>query len=198
MSELKALQTAVSLVTATCVWAVLAAVALSFAVLRRGEAKAVRRSPVATLTMLGFLAGFYLLVHYRVAELEELSYSWRLVLAVVGCALLVSGAVVNLAGRLNLRRNWADQATIYNDQQLVTTGIYRYLRHPLYASLIWMYFGAALAYANLAALATNLLIFIPAMYWRARLEERLLVLHLPGYADYMKRTPMFVPRIWNK
>ena len=196
MQALEQLRFVVSLVTAGCVSLVLAAVALSFVLLSRGGARDVRRSPVATLSMLGFLAGFYLLMHWRISEADWLGYGWRLALALAGCALLALGTAVNLAGRLNLKRNWADQATVYEDQQLVTSGVYGWLRHPLYASLIWMYCGAALAYANPAALAADLLVFVPAMYWRARLEERLLVLHLPGYAEYMKRTPMFVPKLW--
>jgi len=54
------------------------------------------------------------------------------------------------------------------------SGIFGVVRHPLYASLIWMFCGAAIAYHNLAALGAALLIFLPAMVYRAKLEEAML------------------------
>ena len=44
---------------------------------------------------------------------------------------MVIGTVFNVCGRVYLKSNWADHVRIYDDQQLVTTGPYRIVRHPL-------------------------------------------------------------------
>ena len=105
--------------------------------------------------------------------------------------LIVLGCGVNIAGRLNLGRNWANQVTIYEDQRLVTGVVYRLVRHPLYASLIWMFYGASLVYANVAAALANTLVFVPFMIYRARQEEKLLLKEFKDYAAYRARVGMF-------
>ncbi|HEX9107237.1 MAG TPA: isoprenylcysteine carboxylmethyltransferase family protein, partial [Longimicrobiales bacterium] len=104
------------------------------------------------------------------------------------------GAVVNVAGRVNLGRNWADQITEYRDQSLVQRGAYALVRHPLYASITWMFVGAALIYRNAVLLGATLLVFLPAMVRRARQEERLLEQRFPEYHGYRRRVGMLFPR----
>ena len=107
---------------------------------------------------------------------------------------MVAGCAVNIAGRLYLGSNWANQVTLYHGQELVTEGAYRFVRHPLYASLIWMFYAASIVYVNWAAFAANTCIFVPFMYLRARQEEDLLLKEFAGYAEYRRRVGMFVPR----
>lgn len=187
---------AASLTIALSAAAVLSAVAMNFilAQLRPGEVRRVSKSPVATLSMLGFFFGFYLLVHYRVLALEIQPGTARSILIVIGTLMVVTGAVVNIMGRFKLGRNWANQVTVYESQQLVDSGVFALVRHPLYASLLWMFTGAGLVYLNLAALAATYLVFLPMVYYRARQEEAMLLDDLPGYRDYMQRVGMFWPR----
>jgi protein-S-isoprenylcysteine O-methyltransferase Ste14 len=118
-------------------------------------------------------------------------------LTLAGLALVVGGCLLNLAGRVALGENWADHVTLYADQRLVTRGAYRIVRHPLYASLVWMFYGAALIYSDVAALAANTLVFVPMMAVRARREERLLEAEFPDYAAYRARVGMLFPRLWR-
>jgi protein-S-isoprenylcysteine O-methyltransferase Ste14 len=183
-------------VATLCAAAVLSAVAANFALAARyGQARQVQRSPVATATMVAFFIGIYELVHLRLGVVPIPWPGIQAALMLTGMALLVIGAAVNITGRFNLGRNWADQATVYDEQQLVTTGAYGVVRHPLYASLIWMFLGASLAYANAAALLATALLFIPAMYYRAGLEERLLRQAFPDYAAYQRRVGMLFPQV---
>lgn len=101
--------------------------------------------------------------------------------AVFGLGLVILGTVVNVAGRLALGKNWGNQVIIYDDHKLVTNGSYRFVRHPLYAGLIWMFAGAALVFQNWAALAGTILVFFPAMHYRAKQEEQALVAQFPEY-----------------
>jgi len=161
---------------------------------RRAPVIHARVSGVATATMSLFIVGLYALIALRIGACPALPRALRGALAAAGLLLLAAGAVVNVAGRLRLGANWADQVTIYREQRLVRAGMYAWVRHPLYASLIGMVFGAGLVYANLAVILANVVIFIPMMYYRARQEERCLLAEFPEYAAYRARVGMFWPR----
>jgi protein-S-isoprenylcysteine O-methyltransferase Ste14 len=174
-----------------CALAMTLSILINFAECSRSQAKAQKRSIVATGRMTLFFAGFYLLIRLRVGAIEVPWLPLRVALVVAGLGIIVIGCGVNIAGRLKLGKNWANQVTIYEDQRLVTDGVYRLVRHPLYASLIWMFYGASLVYANLAALLANTLVFLPFMAYRARQEEKLLLNEFKEYAEYQKRVGMF-------
>jgi len=199
-AESSGLILAASLLISLSAAAVLSAVAMNFVLARLSPAhvRHVRKSPVATLSMLGFFVGIYLLVHYRILTLDLEFGPARPILIIIGSLMVVTGAIVNILGRFSLGRNWANQVTVYESQRLVDTGVFALVRHPLYASLVWMFTGAAVVYLNLAALAATYLVFLPMVYYRARQEETLLLDELPGYRDYMQRVGMFWPRIAGK
>lgn len=179
-----------------CAAAVLSAVALNFILARADRsARTVQRSPVATLSMIAFFIGVYELIHYRIGAVAIPWPTLRAGMSILGALLVVAGCAVNLAGRFSLGANWADHVTLYAGQRLVTRGVYALVRHPLYASLIWMFCGAGLAYANIAVLTATALLFVPAMYYRAAQEERALAQAFPEYADYRRRVGMLFPRL---
>lgn len=98
-------------------------------------------------------------------------------------------------GRFRLGSNWANQVKIYKNQTLVTHGPYGFVRHPLYASLILMFYGGCLVYPNYLAFLANTLIFIPFMYYRAKQEEILLSKTFKEYKKYQKEVGMLFPKI---
>lgn len=110
----------------------------------------------------------------------------------IGTALVVVGAMVNVWARIVLGVQWASALVVYQMHQLITAGPYRYVRHPLYASLFVMFVGSALVYRNGSVLMIALL-FLFFSYQRARDEERFLIQHLKGYAAYMLSTQLFFP-----
>jgi protein-S-isoprenylcysteine O-methyltransferase Ste14 len=182
------------LIVAFCTLSVLTAVFLNFMFARRKGTRAIRterKSFVETGSMLGFLVAFCFLVKLRfgVVQIPQLYYAG----ATIGLLLLVLGTVINIIGRFELGRNWGNQVLVYEDHTLVTHGIYRIVRHPLYAGLIWMFLGAAMVFQNLAALLATVLVFMPAMYYRAKQEEKALVAQFPSYREYRNATGMFFP-----
>ncbi len=179
-------------ITSLCILAMLAAIVFNF--LNAGKARTFRerRSPVATASMTAFFILIYLTIrfHWSAPETDGL-----VAVRSIGLGLMVFGAAFNIWGRIFLKANWADHVRIYDNQQLVTTGPYRFVRHPLYASIIWMFYGASLAYLNPLAALENTLVFIPAMIYRSNLEERALTQTFgPAYLDYQKMTGRFFPR----
>jgi len=86
---------------------------------------------------------------------------------------------------------------IFEGQQVVSTGPYAVIRHPMYAGVVVMSVGAVLALGSLWALLVIVLLQIPTLVWRILDEERLLRSDLPGYEDYMRTVRYrLVPRLW--
>ena len=190
-----AFELATALIVSACLTALIVAVVHNFSSARRaGRESRVRRSPVATGSMTVVLAAICLLINRHLGDVAAPNLPVRDLLMVLGLLLLVTGTVVNLLGRVRLGGNWANQATIYADQTLVTTGVFALVRHPLYASLLWMCYGGALIYLNAAALLATLCVFYPMMIYRAGLEEEMLSTQFAEYADYRARVGRFLPK----
>ena len=119
-------------------------------------------------------------------------------MTIIGLLILIIGCIINIIGRINLGKNWSNQIKIYDDHSLVSNGVYKIVRHPLYASIIWMFFGASLIYSNYLAFLANLIIFIPFMYYRAKQEETLLKNEFIDYKDYQIKVGMFFPKLFTR
>jgi len=185
-------------IVGACIFAVIAAVAADFLFFQeRSDQKKEKKSPVATLTMFLFFFFFYAIERNGWGVLQVTDNAIRMTMIVAGLALMVIGAVVNIAGRFKLGKNWSDNIKIYCGHSLVNGGVYSLVRHPLYASLIWMFFGSALVYSNWLAFLANSLIFIPAMWYRARQEEKMLAQEFPEYSNYKKMVGMFFPKLFK-
>jgi protein-S-isoprenylcysteine O-methyltransferase Ste14 len=79
--------------------------------------------------------------------------------------------------------------------QLVQTGPYRWIRHPMYTSILLAGLAGGLgAEANHRLVVAAALLGLAAVLWvKAGLEERWMVAHHPAYADYRRVTMRFVP-----
>jgi len=191
------LQAAAGLVIAVCAAAMGGAVLFSFVAFGgRRDVRQRRRSVVATATMVGFAGLFAALAALRVGALPA-APAVRAAAIGAGLVLVVGGCLLNLAGRVALGANWADQVTLYADQGLVTGGAFRCARHPLYASLIAFFYGVSLVSLNAAAFLANTLVFVPFMVYRARQEEAVLEKEFPAYGAYRARVGMFGIR-WRR
>ncbi|HUS86126.1 MAG TPA: isoprenylcysteine carboxylmethyltransferase family protein [Bacteroidales bacterium] len=86
--------------------------------------------------------------------------------------------------------------TFENTTELIKTGIYKYIRHPLYLSLFLVGLGAYLK--DTATCQTILLaINVVSIFVTARIEESEMILKFGReYEDYMKRSKMFIPYIF--
>jgi len=110
--------------------------------------------------------------------------------------LLLGSIFVAVHGFQLLRRVGQPQGGFENTTRLVTEGAYRYIRHPLYASLLCLAGGAWLKHVTplTVTLFTAAAIFL---YATARVEEgENLARFGPEYAEYMHRTRMFIPFVF--
>jgi len=113
----------------------------------------------------------------------------------IGIALLLLGAWLGLRGKRDLGSERTPFPRPKDDAQLVTTGIYARLRHPLYAAVIALGFAWALLWQSwpAMALATLQIFFFDA---KARCEERWLRERFPNYAAYAQRVKRFIPGLY--
>jgi protein-S-isoprenylcysteine O-methyltransferase Ste14 len=119
---------------------------------------------------------------------------WGLLMQAVGLVLLLGGLTLHWWARLHLGQFYGEREEVQTGQYLVQSGPYAYVRHPLYTS----YFALALGLVLINPALSTLLAVAYAVvdFWLAtRREEKLLVENLPGYADYIARTPRFLPRL---
>lgn len=113
----------------------------------------------------------------------------------IGLVVTVAGDVVFVAGRQALGRNWSQTVSAKDDPELVESGPYRYIRHPMYS-------GGLIAAAGSVLVAAGpfvfLLVFLaPVFLWRVRAEDRLLERQFPtAYPEYERRTKALIPFVW--
>jgi protein-S-isoprenylcysteine O-methyltransferase Ste14 len=114
------------------------------------------------------------------------------ILRVIGTVLLAAGLGLAIWARIYLGRNWGMPMTKKEEPELVTSGPYRYVRHPIYSGLLLALLGTALA--------TNLYLLIALaiagayFIYSATVEERLMTDSFPGaYGKYKSATKMLIP-----
>ena len=112
----------------------------------------------------------------------------------IGGALVLTGAWLGIAGVRVLGTHRTPFPEPKPGSQLVTTGIYARVRHPLYGSVVALGFGWALLWRSEPALALAV-VQVLFLHTKARFEERLLREHFAAYADYARRVPRFLPRL---
>jgi len=106
----------------------------------------------------------------------------------VGCgiALAAAGAAFSIVARLYLGQNWSATATIKHDHELIRTGPYSLVRHPIYTGTFVAAIGTAIAFGELRDLLA-LPVFMVGFWLKARSEERLLMSNFGDrYAAYRR------------
>ena len=117
-------------------------------------------------------------------------------------AAVVAALALSLGGNLTILRaflenRWAGRTIeTYSGQEVVSTGPYAIVRHPMYAGAAALYLTTPVALGSWWALIPALA-FIPVLVFRIRNEEEVLLRELPGYDEYRRRVRYrLVPFIW--
>jgi protein-S-isoprenylcysteine O-methyltransferase Ste14 len=107
--------------------------------------------------------------------------------------LLIFSAIIAIAGFMILKRKGKPDSNFENTSVLVKSGIYNYIRHPLYLSILLLGTGVLLKHTGVPQLglaAVNLV----AVYVTARIEEKEMISRFGDeYRKYMQETKMFIP-----
>ncbi len=114
----------------------------------------------------------------------------------VGLALTVIGFTILLVAMGTLWWSHSPTLVIREGHQLITHGIYRFIRHPMYLGVIVFFIGFPVFAASLYGFFTSL-VMIPIFLYRIRLEEGLLAEHFQdAFQKYKKTTRRLIPFIY--
>lgn len=167
-------------------WAVSA---LSAKVTQRRESRASRAAHVLPLVIGAGLLGW----HVWGPWLEQRLWPRSLLAYWVGVALLAAGLAFAVWARVHLGRNWSGSITVKEGHELIRSGPYAWVRHPIYTGLITAVLGTAIASGTLRA-ALGFLIILIALLRKLRTEERFMQETFPGeYPGYRAAVPALIP-----
>ena len=112
---------------------------------------------------------------------------------VTGAAVCGYGLFLTIWARRTLAGNWSGHVAFKQGHELIRSGPYRFVRHPIYTGLLTMCLGTAIEVSQLRCWLA--LPFMAAAFWiKLKLEERLLLRHFPDeYPDYQKQVKALVP-----
>jgi protein-S-isoprenylcysteine O-methyltransferase Ste14 len=113
----------------------------------------------------------------------------------IGFIVCIAGMAFFVWARQTLGKNWSQTVTVKKDHELVTTGPYRYVRHPMYTGGLTACIGSAMIAGGAWVF---LFVVLGALFlWRVGAEDKLMARQFPGeYPNYKKRTKALIPFLW--
>jgi protein-S-isoprenylcysteine O-methyltransferase Ste14 len=113
----------------------------------------------------------------------------------IGATLTAAGLLFAVWARRHIGRNWSATVTLKEGHELVTSGPYALVRHPIYTGLLLAFAGSALAIGEWRGIVATVIAFA-ALWRKLRLEERWMRERFgPAYASYSRRVKALVPFI---
>ena len=123
--------------------------------------------------------------------IDEVNTPW---IYIGGVLFIAPGLIILVISFKNLGRSLTANPVPLENAKLIETGIYKYVRHPIYTGLLLAMLGSAVQSMAIVKLFVWL-VLLAVLTYKAKFEETLLAKKYPGYVDYMKRTGRFVPRL---
>lgn len=112
----------------------------------------------------------------------------------IGILLLVSGTLLRELAVYTLGKYFTLQVTVVENQTLIKTGPYRYIRHPGYAGLLLALVGLSMCFQSLKAMILVLVLNSLVIGLRIRLEEHLMAkVFGTEFTDYKSKTKRIIP-----
>jgi protein-S-isoprenylcysteine O-methyltransferase Ste14 len=156
-----------------------------------------RLEPAASriLRVIAFLIVIVLLSQFRLPLPWLYLHLWPVSLWAfwIGAAVNVGGLLFAVWAREHLGRNWSRSVTIKQDHELITTGPYAALRHPIYTGILTGFVGTAIAITQVRGVIVVALVFL--VFWsKLRMEEKWMRSQFgETYSDYELHTSALVP-----
>jgi protein-S-isoprenylcysteine O-methyltransferase Ste14 len=156
--------------------------------------KGARETALLTLAWAGF---FIPLVWIASPVFSFAEYPLRAAPLAAGIACLAAGLWLFYRSHADLGTNWSVTLEVREQHRLITHGVYRYIRHPMYTALFLYSVGQALALPNWVAGPSYLLAFGILFACRVGAEEAMMRDRFGDeYQAYMSRTQRLAPWIW--
>lgn len=162
---------------------------------RLGGAVQEGQKPWDRVFLLGFIVIFLVWMGFMAWDARQHDFAfplWAQTIGLIGFAAGLSG------GYFTFRENSyaAPVVSIQEGQRVIDTGVYAFVRHPMYAGAVLYLFGLPLMLQSWNGLWLSPLLVL-GVAWRAVNEEKMLRAELPGYEAYMQRVRYrLVPGVW--
>src|SRR5262245_10486263 len=158
------------------------------------SSKSTREVVLLTLAWIGFLVPLLWVVAPTFSFAE---YSLRPTPLVAGIACLAAGLWLFYRSHAGLGSFWSITLDVRENHRLISQGVYRRVRHPMYSALFLYSVGQALAVPNWVAGWSYLVSFGILFAFRVRAEEQMMVDAFGDeYVAYMAKTKRLVPGVW--
>jgi protein-S-isoprenylcysteine O-methyltransferase Ste14 len=158
-----------------------------------------RKGPLDTaLLALMWITGMILpLMAIFTPLLSFADYPLHPVAFAIGTLVLCLGIWLFYRSHADLGKNWSISLEIRENHELVTLGVYRLIRHPMYTAIFLQAIAQALLLSNWLAGPSCLLAFLVMLAVRLSREEQMMLNKFgEAYGEYMKRTQRLIPRLW--
>ena len=156
------------------------------------------KTPLETgLLVLAWVGFFVPLIWIASSAFSLAEYALATGPLLVGAMCLVIGLWLFYRSHADLGTNWSITLEVREQHRLITQGVYRHIRHPMYLALALYSIGQALVIPNWVAGPSNLIAFAILCALRIRAEERMMVEEFGDeYAAYSARTKRLIPGVW--
>jgi protein-S-isoprenylcysteine O-methyltransferase Ste14 len=159
--------------------------------------KSYRTSLDTGLLIVAWPAFFIPLIWIASPAFSFAEYPLRLGPLIAGVVCFAAGLWLFYRSHADLGTNWSITLEVREQHQLITQGVYRRIRHPMYSSLVLYTVAQALVIPNWVAGPSNLVAFAILFALRVRAEERMMLEQFGDeYTAYMARTKRLVPEVW--
>jgi len=116
---------------------------------------------------------------------------------IIGVIISVTAVAFAIWARIELGTNWSGAViTLKEDHKLITSGPYKFVRHPIYTGYFLATLGTAFTLGTIASYLATLMIFLGFLI-RMNKEESLMTAQFPKeYPEYKKQSKKILPFIW--
>jgi len=156
------------------------------------------KTPLESVILILAWTGFFIpLIWISSPAFSFAEYPLRIGPLISGIVCFVIGLWLFYRSHADLGANWSVTLEVRDRHRLITQGIYRRVRHPMYTALLLYGIAHALVIPNWVAGPSNLVAFAVLFALRVRAEERMMREQFGDeYTAYMARTKRLVPGVW--
>jgi protein-S-isoprenylcysteine O-methyltransferase Ste14 len=163
-----------------------------------GTRRTVRREPfvqrLSTIVVMVLAVGLLGLVDERFGFLGQRFVPDSESVRRVGLVLTLAGLAFTVWARIHLGQFWSARVGLKEDHELIQSGPYAWVRHPIYSGILVAVIGSAVVAGDYRALLAVVLVWV-GLSLKARREEKLLSEHFgEAFVQYRQRTGALVPK----
>ncbi len=116
-------------------------------------------------------------------------------IGIIGLVFCILGAIIACWSRYKLGRNWSLSVQKKENHELIHSGIYKIVRHPIYTGLLLLFIGNTIIVGDYRGIIAVLIVFI-SFWLKLTKEEKLLTENFGSqYIEYRKKTKALIPYI---